>query len=63
MTDNHWAVFALKDIKNALDGERYDVATCHIDDAIAAILARDDQDTENQNPEIPLNPDNMRQPI
>ena len=44
MTDQHWAVFALRDIKNALDKDRYDVATCHIEDAIAAILARDDQD-------------------
>lgn len=46
MTEKHWAVFALRDIKDALDNDRYDVATCHINDAIAAILARDDQDHE-----------------
>lgn len=46
MTDKHWAVFALNDIKNALDTDRYDVATHHISDAISAILARDEQDHE-----------------
>ncbi len=44
MSDKHWAIFALRDIKNALDNDRYDVASCHIKDAIAAILARDEQD-------------------
>ena len=45
MNEKHWAVFALRDIKNALDEKRYDVASCHIGDAIAAILARDAQDS------------------
>ncbi|MFK7764131.1 MAG: hypothetical protein AB8B62_12785 [Roseobacter sp.] len=44
MSDKHWAIFALRDIKNALDNDRYDVASCHIKDAIDAILSRDDQD-------------------
>lgn len=48
MTDKHWAIFALRDIRNALDENRYDVATCHINDAIAAILARDEQDHDHQ---------------
>ncbi|WP_299404561.1 hypothetical protein [uncultured Roseobacter sp.] len=43
MTDNHWAVFALRDIKKSLDRNRYDVACHHIDDAIHAIFARDAQ--------------------
>ena len=43
MSDKHWAVFALRDIQNALDQDRYDVASCHIGDAIAAILARDER--------------------
>lgn len=47
MTDKHWAVFALRDIKAALNEQRYDVAACHISDAIDAILARDSQDTES----------------
>jgi hypothetical protein len=46
MSDKHWAVFALRDIQNALDQDRYDVASCHIGDAIAAILARDEQDLD-----------------
>ena len=44
MKDKHWAVFALRDIKDALDAQRYDVACCHINDAIEALLARDAQD-------------------
>ena len=44
MSDQHWAIYALKDIRNALDDDRYDVAVCHIADAIDAILARDQQD-------------------
>lgn len=44
MTDKHWAIFALRDIQNAIDTDRYDVATFHIEDAIAAIEARDAQD-------------------
>ncbi len=44
MSNNHWAVFALRDIQTALDCDKYDVASCHIDDAIAAILAQDEQD-------------------
>lgn len=47
MSDTHWAVFALRDIQNALDENRYDVASCHINDAIEAILARDAQDHES----------------
>ncbi|MEM1074516.1 MAG: hypothetical protein AAF665_04905 [Pseudomonadota bacterium] len=47
MAENHWAIFALRDIKDALDRERYDVASYHIDDAIAAILSRDDQDGDS----------------
>lgn len=46
MSDKHWAIFALHDIRRALDSDRYDVACCHIKDAIDAILARDDQDFE-----------------
>ncbi len=63
MTDKHWAVFALKDIKNALDADRYDVASYHIDDAIAAIMARDEQDGATQSPEPPQNEDCLRQRI
>lgn len=48
MTDTHWAVFALQDLKKALDKNRYDVAIFHIDDAISAIIARDDQDAETE---------------
>lgn len=44
MANEHWAIFALKDIQNAIDGDRYDVAMFHIEDAIAAIMARDEQD-------------------
>ena len=44
MTEKNWAIFALRDIKSALDDDRYDVALCHINDAIAAIRARDDED-------------------
>ena len=44
MSDLHWAVHALRDIQSAIDSDRYDVAAFHIEDAIAAILARDDQD-------------------
>ncbi|WP_227268027.1 hypothetical protein [Roseobacter weihaiensis] len=29
-----------------MDDNRYDVASCHINDAIEAILARDEQDHE-----------------
>jgi hypothetical protein len=39
MNDLHWAVFALRDIQNALDDEKYEIAAHHIDDAINAILA------------------------
>ncbi|MEM1352766.1 MAG: hypothetical protein AAGF27_10500 [Pseudomonadota bacterium] len=41
MTDKHWAIFALNDIKNALDREKYESATYHISDAIEAILETD----------------------
>jgi hypothetical protein len=41
MNDKHWAIFALRDIQNALDREKYDVAAYHIDDAINAIVAMD----------------------
>ncbi|WP_253186801.1 hypothetical protein [Roseobacter denitrificans] len=44
MPSQHWAIFALRDIQTALDCDKYDVASCHIDDAIAAILAQDEQD-------------------
>ena len=44
MTGNHWAIFALRDIQNAMDKDRYEVASYHIEDAIEAILARDQQD-------------------
>lgn len=44
MTDIHWAILALRDINDALDQCRYDVASHHIDDAIFAIMARDAQD-------------------
>lgn len=44
MTDTHWAILALRDINCALDRNRYDVASHHIDDAIFAIMARDNQD-------------------
>lgn len=37
MTDNHWAVYALRDIQNALSREDYPNASSHIDDAIRAI--------------------------
>ena len=39
MNDLHWAVFALRDIQNALEDEKYEIAAYHIDDAINAILA------------------------
>ena len=52
MSEVHWAVFALKDLQIALDTNRYDVASHHIEDAIAAILARDDQDNENAAPSV-----------
>ncbi|MGC3937136.1 hypothetical protein ACOTTU_04965 [Roseobacter sp. EG26] len=45
MTDVHWAVFALRDLNQALDQRRYDVASHHINDAIYAIIARDAQDS------------------
>lgn len=48
MTDNHWAVFALRDIKDALDEDHYTVASCHINDAIAAILASCDEEFDLQ---------------
>ena len=48
MTDLHWAVFALQDIQSAIDPERYDVASSHINDAIAAIIAVDEQDSRNK---------------
>ncbi len=41
MTEMHWAVFALRDIQNALDKENYDAAACHINEAIEAIIASD----------------------
>lgn len=41
--DKHWAVLVLKDIQDALDQDRYDAATYHINDAINAILASDAQ--------------------
>lgn len=44
MTNIHWAILALRDINCALDRNRYDVASHHIDDAIFAIMARDAQD-------------------
>ena len=44
MSNKHWAIFALRDIQTALDCDKYDVASCHIDDAIAAILSQDEQD-------------------
>ncbi len=47
MTDTHWAILALRDINSALDRNRYDVASHHIDDAIFAIMARDAQDAAN----------------
>ena len=53
MKDKHWAVFALRDIQNALDGDRYDVAVCHINDAVAAILARDEQDGTKEQKYVP----------
>jgi hypothetical protein len=40
-TKVNWAVFALRDISNALDKTRYDVAAHHIEDAIEAIIAQD----------------------
>lgn len=43
MSDKHWAIFALRDIQNALDCEKYDIAAHHIDDAIHAIIAIDDE--------------------
>ncbi len=43
MNTKHWAIFALRDIQNALDREKYDVAAYHIDDAIHAIAAMDEQ--------------------
>ncbi len=43
MNDKHWAIFALRDIQNALDREKYDIAAYHIDDAIHAIIAMDEQ--------------------
>lgn len=45
MTEKHWAIFALRDIQNALDGEKYEIASYHIKDAIEAIL---DTDTNTQ---------------
>ena len=46
MNDLHWAVFALRDIKNALDCEKYEIAAYHIDDAINAILAINEETSE-----------------
>jgi len=43
MNDNHWAIFALRDIQNALDRSKYDIAVHHIDDAIHAIIAIDQE--------------------
>ena len=48
MSELHWAVFALRDIRDSLDCERYDVAAHHIDDAIAALLARDEQSNDEE---------------
>ena len=48
MTNIHWAILALRDINCALDRQRYDVASHHIDDAIFAIMARDAQDTNKR---------------
>ena len=42
MTDLHWAIFALRDIQNAIDAKRYEIACHHITDAIAAIIAVDE---------------------
>jgi len=43
MSDNHWAIFALRDIQNALDRSKYNIAVHHIDDAIHAIIAIDEE--------------------
>lgn len=37
MTDNHWAIFALCDIRNALNSDEYEYAVEHIDQAISAM--------------------------
>ena len=41
MTNATWAICVIKDLKNALDGKRYEVARAHLNDAAAAIIARD----------------------
>jgi len=46
MNDKHWAIFALRDIQTALDREKYSIAAHHIDDAIHAIIAIDEEDAE-----------------
>ncbi|MFK7743971.1 MAG: hypothetical protein AB8B47_02865 [Roseobacter sp.] len=46
MQDLHWAVFALRDIKSALNEEQYEIAAHHISDAIAAILSVEETDVD-----------------
>lgn len=44
MTKSHWAVFALRDIQNAIDKKRYEIAVHQIQDAIDTIIAIDGED-------------------
>ena len=48
MNDKHWAIFALRDIQNALDRSKYDIAVHHIDDAIHAIIAIDEETSNTE---------------
>lgn len=58
MNDKHWAIFALRDIQSALDRDKYDIAAHHIDDAIHAIIAIDDEETENADSSTPAGSSN-----
>ncbi|MEP3512446.1 MAG: hypothetical protein ABJN38_11865 [Lentilitoribacter sp.] len=49
MKSKHWAIFALNDIREALDEQEYEIASGHIEDAINAILVRDGQEIEARN--------------
>ena len=60
---SHWAKYALEDIREALDADRYDVARHHISDAIAAIIARDEQGEDYDNSTDVAGSSNSRYPL
>ena len=47
MSEKQWAIFALRDIQNALDKNKYEIAVHHLDDAINAIIAIDEEAVES----------------